>query len=799
MSDWRYAFRMLFRNPAFTVAAVVVLALGIGATTTIFTLVHSVLLEPLPYPASDRLIYISGVPPRSGQGLTGLVGADFLEFRDRNRTFEKMAAYVQGLWIVSGAGDAENIEGARVSPGYFETLGVTPMLGRGFLPEEQKLGHEMEVIFSYRFWQRKFGGDPAVVGRRVTMDGRPYEVAGIAPANFPPGEEFDMWAPLQMDGPFAVGRRYRNLRVFGRLKPGVTIEQARAESDVLAADFSARNPEDQGFRFELSTFLDRAVGGVRKTLWIFAAAVGCVLLIACSNVASLLLARGAVRVREMAVRAALGASRGVLIRQMLVESAVLALGGGALGLGLAAAALKLLLAADPKALPRAADIHIDAGVLWFAFFASLVTGVAFGMAPALRGSRVNLSEAIKEGGRTGTPGRRANRFRAALVVVEVALGVVLMAGAGLFTRTFRALTAVQPGYNVHNVLTMQIAVLGTRYRTPQDWRGFFDRMIPEVERIPGIEAAGSTNLLPLQTERNTTSLWLDTQAARSEETKLRMDNRLVTPNYFRAMGIPLVAGRVFNENDKPDTPHVMMVNEAFAREFYPNGALGHQVTLDVGNGTNWTAEIIGVVGDFHELKLGEEPQRELFTPLAQTTVAGQTLVVRTTGDPARYVAAVRRVMESIDPDVPVYNVRTMQQQVDESLAQQRMSMALLAVFSMLALVLASIGLYGVIACSVAERRQEIGIRMALGARRDQVMGSVLRSGLGLTLWGLAIGLGCALAATRLIASFLYGVTPWDLVTFVGTAAIFLAVALAASYLPARRATRLDPLITLREE
>jgi putative ABC transport system permease protein len=799
MADWNYAFRMLFRNPGFTLAAVIVLALGIGATTAIFTLVHAVLLQPLPYPSSDRLIFIAGVPPRSGQGMTGLIGADFVEFRDHNRSFPKMAAYAQGLWIVSGVGEAESIPGARVSPGYFETLGVTPLLGRTFLPEEQRLGREMEVIFSYRFWQRKFGGDRGVVGRRVIMDGRPYEVVGVAPAAFPAGADYDMWAPLQMDGPFIASRRYRSVRVFGRLKNGVTIQQAQAEANTLAADMGTRNADDQGFGLKLSTFLDREVGGVRRTLWIFAAAVGCVLLIACSNVASLLLARGAVRVREMAVRAALGASRGVLIRQMLIESAMLALGGGALGLALASAGLQLLIASAPKALPRAADIHIDAGVLCFTLLASIATGVVFGLGPALRGSRVNLAEEIKDGGRSGTPGRRTNRFHATLVVVEVALGVLLMAGAGLFTRTFRALNEVPPGYNVRNVLTMEVAVLGSRYRNPEDWRRFFDRLIREVERIPGVEAAGTTNWLPLETGRNTTSLWLDTQAVRSEETKIRMDSRVVTPNYFGAMGVPLVAGRMFDENDRPDTPHVLLVNEAFAREFYPNGALGHRVTVDVGIGTMWTAEIVGVVGSLRELALGEEPLRELFTPLSQTTIAGQKLVVRTTGDPAGYVAAVRSVVESMDRDVPIYNVRTMQQQVDESLSQQRMRVALLGVFSIVALLLASIGLYGVIACAVAERRQEIGIRMALGARRGQVMGLVLGSGLKLTGIGLLIGMGAALGVTRLIGSLLYGVRPWDPETFATTAAIFIGVSLAASYLPARRATRVDPVTVLREE
>jgi len=789
---------MLVREPAFTLAAAIVLALGIGATTAVFTLVHSLLLEPLPYPASGRLVWISGTPPRMAPGSSGLVGADFSEIRDRNRCFQQVAGFVRGAWIVSGTGDAETIQGGRVSPGFFDTLGVQPMLGRVFLADEHRLGHEMEVIFNYPYWQRHFGGDPGVVGRRVTLDGISYEVVGVMPAGFPLGATYDMWAPLQMDSAYATGRRSRLVRAFGRLKDGIALEQAQTEANGFASDFDKRFYNDKGYAIRLTTFLDREVGNVRRSLWIFAAAVGCVLLIACSNAASLLLARGAARVREMALRAAIGASRGALIRQMLIESGVLALAGGALGLPLALGGVRLLVKLSPNALPRATEIRVDPWVLAFAMLISLLTGALFGIVPALRGSSVVLSEALKDGGRGGSGGRGGNRFRAGLVVIEVALGVVLMATAGLLARSFQALNAVDPGYQVRNVLTMQIAALGPKYRDLEACRRFFQELLNSVEHMPGVEAAGTTNWLPLKSDRNWTGAWVDTQPVRTEETKIMLDNRVVTPEYFRAMGVPLIAGRLFDWTDRPETPKVMIVNDAFAHELFPDGnAVGHKVTMDLG--TPYTCEIVGVVGSFRELSLSEPPQRELFTPYAQTTIAGQTLVIRTRDDPARHVAAIRGALAALDPDVPIYAVRTMQEQVDRSLAQQRLRGTLLAVFSAVALLLASIGLYGVITCAVAERRQEIGIRMALGAMHGEVRRMIVGQGLALTGVGLLLGLAGAAGATRLLQGFLFGVSAADPVTFAGTAVIFLAVALAASYLPARRATKLDPLTVLRED
>ena len=789
---------MLLREPAFAFAAAVVLALGVGATTAIFTLVHSVLLEPLPYPESDRLVWIWNVPPRSGLGLRGLLGGDFLEIRGQIRSFEKLAAFFPGSWNVTGVGEPQRLSGARVTEDFFDTLGVRPSRGRVFVPDEYHTGREMVVIFSYGFWQRYFGGEPSAIGRRITLDGIPYEVVGIMPPDFALGDENDLWAPLPKESSYATGRSTRWLRTFGRLKQGAALEQAQAEAGALAADLAQRYPDDHGYTLKLITFPDQEVGGVRQTLWICAAAVACVLLIACSNVANLLLARGASRMREMAVRAAVGASRARLVRQLLAESTLVALLGGALGYPLAVWGVRLLLALDPHALPRTQMIHADVRVLAFAFLLSLVTGLVFGMAPALRGSRVSLHEGLKEAGRSGGSGRQASRLRAALVVIEVALGVVLVASASLLARSFRELTRVRPGYDTRNVLTLQIALTDTHYRDPARRVEFFERLLGQVEQLPRVEAAGSTNFLPLRGDRNTTGVWLDNQPVRSQDTKILLDNRVVTPGYFHAMGVPLLAGRVFTWADRAATPKVVVVNEVFARQFFPQGdAIGHRITMDVG--TPWTGEIIGIVGSFRETSLAEEPRREIFTVYTQTTISGQTVVARSTGDPAELAGPIRSAIASIDKDVPIYNLRTMQQQVADSVAQPRLRSALFGVFSIVALALASLGVYGVIACVVAERKQEIGIRLALGARPEQVRWTVVGGGLKLTALGLALGLIGAAAIMRLLDSFLFGVSAGDPLTFLTTVAVFVAVALAASYVPARRATRIDPLAALRDE
>jgi putative ABC transport system permease protein len=813
---------MLFRDPAFTVAAAVVLALGMGASTAIFTLVHAVLLAPLPYPDSSRLVYVWSTRLESGTGTDILSAEDFREFRAKIASFEKTAGYIRNSWTVTGVGQPQRLSVMNVTDGFFETLGVLPEIGREFRADEFHAGRDAEVVFSHAFWRDRLGGDPNAIGRRITLDNVPYEIVGVMPAGFPLDKEFDVWAPLAVESPMAQGRLHPTLRTFGRLKPGVRLERAQSEVATLAADFAARYPEDRHKTFKLTTFLDFEVGDTRESLWILAAAVACLLLIACSNVASLLLARGAGRVREMAVRAAVGAGRATLIRQMLVESTTLAVIGGALGMALAAVSVRVLLAMAPDALPRSREIHADPRILAFGFVLSLATGILCGIVPAWRGSRVNLNEALKEAGRSGA-GIRGNRLRAALVVAEVAFAVALLACAGLLARSVRALNEVRLGYDARGTVTMQVALPIARYgKNLEDSRRFFERVLRGIEELPGVEAAGSTNFIPLLSDTNRVGAWVDTQPVESPETRIVVDNRVLTPGYFRAMGVPLVAGRFFDWSDRPETPRVVIINDVFAREAFPNGALGHRIRLDLTS-SHWTAEVIGVVGSFRESSLWEEPQRELFTTESQTTIRGQTLVIRTlkktagaaislniiSGSPAAdataldIVTAVQRVIAQVDSDVPVYNVQTMQEHVANQMAQPRMRAMVFGVFSIVALVLASLGVYGVIACAVAERKQEIGIRMALGARPSRVRGMLAAEGLKLTAIGLAIGLAGAAAASRLLARFLYGISsadPWSFLgSFLGAAAVFAAVALAASYLPARSATRLDPLQVLKSE
>lgn len=797
---------MLFRQPAFSLAAAVVLALGMGASTAIFTIIRAVVLEPLPYPDSSRLVYVWATLAGAGAGTDILSADDFQEFRARSESYENIAGYVRNSWTVTGIGEPQRLSGMNVTAGFFETLGVAPELGRGFRTDEFQPGNDNVAIFSHALWVNKLASDINAIGKRVTLDGISYEIVGVMPALFPLAANFDIWAPLPAGSPMSRGRRFPTMRTFGRLKRGSGFAIAQAEASAIGADFGARYSEDRGRSFRLTTFLDYEIGNARESLWMLGLAVACVLLIACSNVASLLLARSVTRVREMAVRAALGASRVTLIRQMLVESTALSLAGGFLGTGLAIGSIRVLVAMAGSSLPRAGEIHVDLRMLGFAFGLSVMTGVVCGLLPAWRGSRMNLVDGLKEGGRVGS-GNRGNRLRAALVVVEVAFGVALMASAVLLARSVNALSGAPLGYDTRDTITMQLALPAGRYgNNPAKTRRFFERVLLAIALLPGVEAAGSTNLVPLQGDTNRVGVWLDSQPVQSQDTKTVVDNRVVTPGYFRAMGVPQAAGRAFAWTDRADSPRVAIVNQAFAREIDPReSVLGRRVTLDLGS--PWTAEIVGVVGSFRESNVAEEARRELFTPESQTTIRGQTLVVRSrvvrtrraVSDGPALIAAVRGVIAQVDPEVPLYNVRSMQQQVAAQMAQPKTRGAVFAALSLVALVLASLGVYGVIACGAAERRREIGIRMALGALPGQVRGMLVGEGLKLTAIGVAVGLAGATVAGRLLRAFLYGISPMDPLSLLGTAGVFAAVALTASYLPARRATLGDPIEELRSE
>lgn len=789
MSYLRIILRRLARERGFTLTVVTLLALGVGSSTAVYTLLDQLLFSPLAYPESARLIWIQG---------TGgwMRGADFLEIRHRFGTFENAAAFIEGSWTVSGDGrEAAKLSGARVSRDFFDVLRVHPALGGEFSPGDYHAGRDMDVIFSFRFWQQRYGGDPGILARHVTLDGVSYEVRGVMPAGFPLEWEHDMWAPLPDDSPFMTGRRWRIARVLGRLKGSAALRQAQAEVNALAGDLAARYPDDRGLGLRLTTFLDQEVNGIRRSLWTFAAAAGCVLLIACLNVAGLLLARGSSRTREFAIRAAVGASRVELVTQLLKESLVLALAGGVIAFPLAVAAVRMLLTIDPKALPRAQELHANASVFAFALIAAIATVAIFGVAPALAMSRVNFTEALKESSR-GSPGRRVKRLRAALIVIEVALGVLLFWSAGLMMRSLVALAGVDPGYRVSDVLSAQISLTGPAYRDIASCRRFFEQAEERIARIPGVDAAGATNSLPLSGLLIGANIWVDS-TPRAEETKIHVDNRVVTPGYFRAMGVPLIAGRYFDARDRADSPNVVIINETFAREFFPLGdAIGRRITVDLP--MPWTGQIVGVVGSYRELDLAEAPRREMFTVYSQTTVTSATLVASTRGEPSQYAAPLRAAITALDPGIAVYNEKTMRQQVGESLTQARLRSALLAFFAAVALVLAAAGVYGMIGCAVAERRQEIGIRMALGASAGEIRRMVVVEGLKCTAIGLTTGSIAAAAASRLISSFLYGVSAADPATFTATIVVFLGAAAGASYLPARRATRADPLAVLRD-
>ena len=795
--DSRFSLRSLLKRPGFTAIALLALALGIGANTAIFSLVNAVILQPLPYRDPDRLISVYGTRNRSTQGSVG--PTDFLDYRSQNKTFEQFAASGSMMlpMNLTGSGEPERLNASIITGNYFDTFGVRPALGRGFSLENEKTGQDHVTVLSHAFWQTRFGGDPNIVNKTINLDGKAYEVLGVMPAEVVLPQPAQLWVPINFDAdPEMKMRNARFLRGIGRLKEGVTLDQAQTDTDLIAAQLEQQYPDSNtGWSLRLIPLREILVGGSRTMLFILFGAVGFVLLIACANVANLLLVRAAARQKEIAMRTALGASRLRIIRQMITESLLLAIFGGALGALLAVAGVKLLVSLGEDNIPRTANVKIDATVLAFTLLISLATGLLFGLAPAIRTMKENLVDALKDGIRGGSEATVKNRTRSLLVVFESAIAVMLLIAAGLLIRSLVALQNVDPGFDPNNVLTLRVDLPRQKYNTPEKASNFFEQLETRVAGLPGVEAVGLITDLPLSGEARDMPYRVEGRPATSDIAFV--DFRRVNKNYFSAMRIPLRRGRNFTEQEVRQSDKAIVVSQAFVDSVFPNEeALGKRLIIWSGI-RNEPYEIIGIVGDTRYQSLQGEPSATMYVPTRELLFVN--LVIRTQGDPLSLVGGVRKEVNALDPDQPIAAIRPMTEWVAMSAAGARYRTTLLGLFALLAMILAATGIYGVMSYSVAQRTQEIGVRMALGARPLDVLKLVVGQGMMLALIGVIVGLAGALALTRVMSSLLFGVTERDPITFVAVAALLIVVAFIACFVPAHRATRIDPLIALRCE
>ncbi len=796
--DLRYGVRSLAANPGFALVAVVALALGIGANTAVFSVFRGVLLHPLPYPHQDRLMWISAADPRTGQVYGGAISPpDFVDMRRQSTSFQTLAAFLS-MDLTLGGGRVERISAAGVSTGFFEMLGVHPALGRTFSAADEQVNWPQAAILSDSLWRRHFGADPAVIGRKIDIDGKSITVAGVMPAGFAFPKEAQLWQPLPLQYEEMGVRRFHFLRAIGRLKDGVTQQRADQELKAICASLAKTYPEsNRYFSTRLIGLLEETVGALRPTLTLLMAAVGLVLLIACANVAHLQLARAASRQKEIAIRSSLGASTGRVVRQLLTESLLLAAAGGMAGTLFAAAGVRALLVLHPANIPRVDEVRVDGWVLAFTATLSVLTGFLFGLAPAIRAARPQLAEALQEGGRGGTHGRAHRRLHNLLVTAEVAFAVVLLAGAGLLIRSFQRLASVNPGFDSAGTLTMRISLPmrpGARDHAGAD---FFYELCRRIEALPGVDTAGVVSELPLSGEGNDTLFTIDGRALKPGE-RLGADDRTVSPDYFSALKIPLLKGRFFTTADRDSAPNVVIVSRSFADTYFPGQeALGRRLTID--HGFAFPCEIVGIVGDVRHRSLAIRGTPTMYTPLAQAYMGRGTLAIRSRANLPGLASDVRKQVEALRPDVPVFGVQLMDELVSDSVSQPRFRTLLLAIFAGIAVLLAAAGIYGVMSYSVTMKMHEIGIRLALGAGKRDVMRLVVGSGMLWATAGVAAGLAASLALTRWIASMLYQIQPSDPVSFAVVPAILLLVAFAACYLPARRATRLDAVVALRHE
>jgi len=799
VQDLRYAFRQLRKSPGFAAVAVLTLALGIGANTAIFSVIENVILRPLPFGVPDRLVWLNGRLPLTDEAAVS--PPDFRDYRADNRTFDRIAA--MGYWAGPSnlSGDKpEQVLTTIASANFFDALGIRPLLGRDFLPSDEQVTLPQVAILGYGLWKRNFGGDPGVLGRTVRMDGESLTVVGVLPSDLSLLTEAQMWLPTPLLNPGMNLRMGHSLKAIGRLKPGVTLDQSQADLDAIAARLARQYPDtNQGWSLRQRPLRDVLVGPVRPALLLMWGAVALLLLIACVNVANLLLARSLARQKEFSLRSALGASRNRLIRQMLTESVLLATAGGILGVLAATGGIQVLRTVVPSTLPRLDEVHINATVLLFTTCTSVLTGLVFGLVPAWRLSGSGFAEGLKESARTSSPPGH-KRLSRALVVGEIAVSLTLLVCAGLLLKSFWRLIHVSPGFQTEHVITARLSLNDPaygRYGDPTRRAKFWRQFEEQVKSLPGVEAVGATSNLPLAGESLDNPFHVPGRSYGPSE----FDDaqfRQVTPGYFSAMSIPLFAGRWFDPRDSENAPGVLIVNQAFARRFF-NGESVIGRRLELMGDTKSSREIVGVVGNINHSALSDPQQPEMYVPYAQIAFPTINVVVRAAADPSGLAAALRASVSAADKDVTLSTLRSMDDVLDASVAQPRFSSQLLGLFAALALVLAGIGLYGLMAYSVTQRTNEIGIRIALGATRESILRLVLRQGSSLALAGVGLGLIASTLVTRLLSSLLFAVSPRDPQTFLAVALALAGVALVACYIPARRATRVDPMVALRYE
>jgi putative ABC transport system permease protein len=798
--DLHYALRRLTKNPGFTAVAVLTLALGIGANSAIFSVVNAVLLRPLPYPESDRLVGMFQV----WKGERAVMSpANFLDLRKQARTLEDAAAMDSTEVTITGVGDPIRVEGTEASASFFDVLRVRPLIGRTFAGDENEPGKDKVVVLSYGLWQQRFGGRADVVGSTVAMDGEPRTIIGVMPRGFSYPSEQQLWIPIEYTDRIRSARGAWYLRVIARLKPGVLAEQSATEIATLGKALEKQYPrENTDVGFTTFPLHEALVGDLRPALLVLLGAVGFVLLIACANVANLLLARAVARETELAVRSAMGAGRSRLMRQLLTESLVLGIAGGLAGLLFAAWGSDVLVSLQPDGIPRLNEVGIDRDVMLFTMAVSLLTSLVFGAIPALQMTRGSLATSLKEGGRGNLSARGSARTRAALVVAEMALAVMLLAGAGLLIKSFGRLQAVDPGFRPEETLSFELSVPSTVYRDDPQIVAFYERVVDRVRHLPGVHSAGAVMALPLSGTRYNISFKVLGRPPAAPGQEPSMEVRVATPDYFRTLGVPLKRGRLFTEADSLNAPWVAVLSESAVQKYFPNeDPIGKQIEMGWGKGPGTRragGEVIGIVGDVKELGLDEEFPAEIYLPMRQWTVRGMTIVARTAVPPLSLADEIKQAVNEIDANLPVSNVQTVEQLVAQSIAQPRFYMLLLAAFASVALVLAAIGIFGVMSYTVSQRTREIGIRMALGAHGGSVVSMVVRQAMLLAVVGLALGLVAGLALSRTMTTLLFELSPTDPLTF-GTVAMVLAlVAFFASYLPARRAASVDPMIALRD-